>query len=67
MVVVLQFMDRQGEVIEWFLGLVHVVETRDVRLMKAFVSIFSMHGLSISRLRGQDMMVLQICDMNSTA
>lgn len=50
--VVFQFMESQREVIEQFMGNVHVVETRDVCLNEALVSIFSIYGLSISSFKG---------------
>ncbi|PIA59014.1 hypothetical protein AQUCO_00400101v1 [Aquilegia coerulea] len=53
MVVVIRFVDDKGCVIERFLGIVHVRETTALSLKAALEELFSKHGLSIGRLRGQ--------------
>ncbi|GAV66288.1 Dimer_Tnp_hAT domain-containing protein/DUF4371 domain-containing protein [Cephalotus follicularis] len=53
MVVILRYVDRKGNVLERFLGIVHVSDTGALSLKVALESLFSKHGLSISRLRGQ--------------
>ena len=52
-VVVLQYVDRNRFVIERFLGSKHVTSTITISLKEALDQLFSKHGLSISRLRGQ--------------
>ncbi|XP_059629026.1 uncharacterized protein LOC132271602 [Cornus florida] len=42
-----------GDIVERFVGLVHVSDTTSISLKKAIDALFSRHGLSISRLRGQ--------------
>ena len=46
-------MNKRGEIIERFLGLVHVRETSAKCLKEAIESLFAKYGLSLSRLRGQ--------------
>ncbi|KAF8393116.1 hypothetical protein HHK36_021357 [Tetracentron sinense] len=53
MAVVLRYVNKQGSVTERFLGIVHVHETTAISLKAAIDELFSKHGLSISRLRGQ--------------
>ncbi|PIA29080.1 hypothetical protein AQUCO_06300039v1 [Aquilegia coerulea] len=53
MAVVIRFVDDKGCVIERFLGIVHVRETTALSLKAALEELFSKHGLSIGRLRGQ--------------
>ncbi|KAH9792980.1 TTF-type domain-containing protein [Citrus sinensis] len=53
MAVVLQYVDKNGSVIECFIGLKHVTSTTAISLKEALDQLFSKHGLSISRLRGQ--------------
>ncbi|XP_020237275.2 zinc finger MYM-type protein 1 [Cajanus cajan] len=53
MVVVLRYVNKKGQVIERFLGLVHVSNTNALSLKIALESLFSKYGLSLSRLRGQ--------------
>ena len=43
----------RGEIIERFLGLVHVRETSAKCLKEAIESLFAKYGLSLSRSRGQ--------------
>ncbi|XP_021815949.1 zinc finger MYM-type protein 1-like [Prunus avium] len=52
MAIVLHYMDK-GQVIEHFVGIVHVTDTKSSSLKLAVDDFFSRHGLSISRLRGQ--------------
>ncbi|KAH9751300.1 TTF-type domain-containing protein [Citrus sinensis] len=53
MAVVLRYVDKNGSVIERFIGLKHVTSTTAISLKEALDQLFSKHGLSISRLRGQ--------------
>ncbi|KAL3615242.1 hypothetical protein CASFOL_040903 [Castilleja foliolosa] len=53
MAINIRFVDRRGYIIERFLAIVHVRETTSACLKEALDLIFSIHGLSISRLRGQ--------------
>ncbi|XP_021827657.1 zinc finger MYM-type protein 1-like [Prunus avium] len=52
MAIVLRYVDK-GRVIERFVGIVHVTDTKSSSLKLAVDDFFSRHGLSISRLRGQ--------------
>ncbi|KAJ6972545.1 zinc finger MYM-type protein 1-like [Populus alba x Populus x berolinensis] len=51
--VVLRYVDNNGYIIERFLGIQHVRDTTASSLKAAIKALFSKHGLSISRLRGQ--------------
>ncbi|XP_031257586.1 zinc finger MYM-type protein 1-like [Pistacia vera] len=53
MTIVICYVDKKGHVLEQFLGIVHVSDTTTVSLKMALKSLFSRHGLSLSRLRGQ--------------
>ena len=53
MSVVLRYVDKNAYVIECFIGLKHVTSTTVISLKEALDQLFSKHGLSISRLRGQ--------------
>jgi hypothetical protein len=53
MAVVLRYVDKKGNVTKQFLGIVHVTDTTALSLKVAIESLFSKHGLSLSRLRGQ--------------
>lgn len=53
MSIVLRFVNDQGEVIERFLGVVHVHDTSAQSLKKSIDSFFAKSDLSLSRLRGQ--------------
>ena len=53
MVVVLCYMDKTGHVIECFIGIEHVIDTKDVSLKALCNTLFARHGLCMSRLRGQ--------------
>ncbi|XP_042404740.1 zinc finger MYM-type protein 1-like [Zingiber officinale] len=53
MAVALRFVDERGNLIERFLGLVHVSDTTALSLKTAIDSLLCQHGLSISNLRGQ--------------
>ncbi|XP_059635550.1 uncharacterized protein LOC132277724 [Cornus florida] len=52
MAIVLRYV-KNGSVIERFIGMVHVTDTTALSLKMAIDNVFSTHGLSISRLRGQ--------------
>ena len=53
MAIVLRYVDKNGHVIEWFIGVEHVSSTTALSLKVAIDKLFSRHGLSISRLQGQ--------------
>ncbi|XP_070682427.1 uncharacterized protein [Malus domestica] len=52
MAIVLRYVDK-GHVIERFVGIEHVADTKASSLKLAIDDFFSRHGLSISKLRGQ--------------
>ncbi|KAI5649156.1 hypothetical protein M9H77_35161 [Catharanthus roseus] len=51
--IVLRFVNDNGEVVERFLGVVHVSETSARTLKNSIDDFFAINGLSISQLRGQ--------------
>ncbi|XP_039116605.1 zinc finger MYM-type protein 1-like [Dioscorea cayenensis subsp. rotundata] len=53
MTLVLHYMNNRGCIVERFLDIVHVSDTTALSLKEAIESIFSKHGLRLSRLRGQ--------------
>ncbi|XP_042452194.1 uncharacterized protein LOC122036841 [Zingiber officinale] len=53
MTVALRFVDERGNIVERFLGIVHVSNTTVLSLKTAIDSLLCQHGLSISNLRGQ--------------
>ena len=53
MVVVLRFVDKKGHVVEHLLGFEHVTNTSALSLRAIVEDLFAIHGLSLSRLRGQ--------------
>ena len=53
MTVVLRYVDEKGHVLERFIGIEHVACTTALSLKVAIDGLFSRHGLSMSRLRGQ--------------
>ncbi|XP_076922653.1 uncharacterized protein LOC143584501 [Bidens hawaiensis] len=53
MAVVLRYIDDGGEVIERFIGVVHVTDTCMTSLKAAIDNFFAKHGLTMSRVRGQ--------------
>ncbi|KAL5553288.1 hypothetical protein UlMin_040689 [Ulmus minor] len=53
MVVMFRYVNKKGYVIESFIGIEHVANTTAVSLKTAIDKLFSKHGLSRSRLRGQ--------------
>ncbi|KAI5677467.1 hypothetical protein M9H77_08417 [Catharanthus roseus] len=52
--IVLRFVNDNGEVVERFLGVVHVSDTSARTLKNSIDDFFAINGLSISKLRGQD-------------
>ena len=46
-------MDKNGYVIERFIGIEHVASTTSISLKEAIDKLFSKHRLSMSRLLGQ--------------
>ncbi|KAG5610935.1 hypothetical protein H5410_022216 [Solanum commersonii] len=53
MALVLRFVNKNGEVVERFIVLVHVSGTSACSLKKAIYSLLSVHSLSLSKIRGQ--------------
>ncbi|XP_075085008.1 uncharacterized protein LOC142168247 [Nicotiana tabacum] len=53
MALVLHYVDKNGEVVERFVGLVHVSDTSACSLKEAIYSLLSDHLLSPSQIRGQ--------------
>ena len=53
MAVVLRYVDNRGIVTEQFIGNMHVTNTIALSLKAAIESLFSKHGLSLSRIREQ--------------
>jgi hypothetical protein len=53
MVVVVRFVNKKGEVIEWFLGIKHVKDTTSESLKKTLVDMLSDYGLVVANIRGQ--------------
>ncbi|KAK4709995.1 hypothetical protein R3W88_004508 [Solanum pinnatisectum] len=53
MALVLRFVNKNGEVVERFIGLVHVSDTSTCSLKKTIYSLLSVHSLSLSKIRGQ--------------
>ncbi|XP_047264527.1 uncharacterized protein LOC107865322 [Capsicum annuum] len=53
MALVLRYVDKNGEVIERFIGLVHVTDTSACSLKKTIYSLLPDHSLSLSKIRGQ--------------
>jgi hypothetical protein len=51
--IVLRYVDKQGHVIERFLGITHVSNTTTVELKRTIDLVLSKHNLSISRLQEQ--------------
>ncbi|KAH9658680.1 TTF-type domain-containing protein [Citrus sinensis] len=53
MTVVLRYVDKRGHVVERFIGIEHVIDTKAVSLKASLDTVLARHGLSMSRLRGQ--------------
>ncbi|GAV68258.1 DUF4371 domain-containing protein [Cephalotus follicularis] len=53
MAVALRFVNREGCVIERFIGIVHVSSTTSLSLKMTIEALFSKYGLSLSSIRGQ--------------
>ncbi|XP_016486870.2 uncharacterized protein LOC107807093 [Nicotiana tabacum] len=54
MALVLRYVDENGEVVDRFVGLVHVSDTSAFSLKEAIYSVLSEHSLSPSQICGQD-------------
>ncbi|XP_048423735.1 zinc finger MYM-type protein 1-like [Pyrus x bretschneideri] len=54
MAVVLRYVNTNGQVVERFMGIKHIRNTTVFSLKEAIDQFFSINGLSISRLQGQD-------------
>ncbi|CAN6708544.1 unnamed protein product [Malus baccata var. baccata] len=53
MAIVLRYVDKNGHVVERFIGIEHVTSTAAFSLKETIDEVFSRHKLSMSRLRGQ--------------
>ena len=53
MAVVIRYANNRGEVLDRFVGVVHVKDTTAVSLKSSIDDFFSKHGLSMSKVRGQ--------------
>lgn len=53
MAIVLRYLNKNGDIIERFVGVEHVASTTALSLKAAIDKLFSKYGLSMSRLRGQ--------------
>lgn len=53
MALVLRYVNKEGYVIERFLGIIHVTDTCSLSLKEALESLLATHELSMSRIRGQ--------------
>ena len=53
MAIIVRYVNNNGHVVEYFMGIEHVTSTTALSLKSAIDKFFSRHGLSISRLRGQ--------------
>lgn len=49
----LRYVDKEGRVCEWFLGVIHVADTTSLSLKNAIVSLLVDHKLSLAQIRGQ--------------
>lgn len=53
MVVVLRYVDRLRIVQERYVGIVHVADTSSKSISYSITSLFSQHGFSMKKIRGQ--------------
>lgn len=53
MAIAIRYVDKKGNVIERFMGIVHVANTNALSLKEAMKNLLCQLGLSMSRLRGQ--------------
>ncbi|CAN1157895.1 Zinc finger MYM-type protein 1 [Linum perenne] len=53
MAIVLRYVNQEGSIVERFLGISHVKDTKALTLKKEIEYMFVTHGLSLSRIRGQ--------------
>ncbi|CAI0381869.1 unnamed protein product, partial [Linum tenue] len=53
MAIAICYVDKKGRTIERFLGISHVTDTKATTLKKEIESMIGLHGLSLSRIRGQ--------------
>ncbi|XP_068337631.1 uncharacterized protein [Pyrus communis] len=58
MAIVLRYVDKNGHVIERFIGIEHVISTVALSLKETIYEVFSRHKLSMSGLRGQALVVV---------
>ncbi|XP_052291975.1 uncharacterized protein LOC102612274 [Citrus sinensis] len=58
MAIVLRYVDKRGHMVERFIGIEHVIDTKAISLKASLDTVFARHGLSMSSMRGKDMMVL---------
>ncbi|KAH9727038.1 TTF-type domain-containing protein [Citrus sinensis] len=61
MAIVLRYVDKRGHMVERFIGIEHVIDTKAISLKASLDTVFARHGLSMSSMRGKDMMVLVTC------
>ena len=50
MIVVFRYVDKNENVVEWFIGIEHIAGTTAMSLKQTLDKLFSRHGLSMSRL-----------------
>ncbi|CAN1289854.1 Zinc finger MYM-type protein 1 [Linum perenne] len=53
MAIVLRYVNKEGSIVERFLGISHVKDTKALTLKKEIEYMLVTHGLSLSRIRGQ--------------
>ena len=53
MAVMLCYVDKTRHIVELFIGIEHVIDTKTISLKPSLDTLFGRHGLSMSRLHGQ--------------
>ncbi|KAH9783019.1 TTF-type domain-containing protein [Citrus sinensis] len=53
MAIVLRYVDKRGHMVERFIGIEHVIDTKAISLKASLDTVFARHGLSMSSMRGQ--------------